>query len=222
MKGITQHRCLLCLDSLQVENSCELLTHWLWKCKFDRLAIQTNMIEERMEIKQQISIQHQSMMKVRKNQIKQIDMNQVDLEELVKEEEEMIEASWEEIIEASWEEIEDSLDLTAQLIGFGSIKKTKKKKKKKFGKKKKTPTTKKKKKVNMEDGDDKQCWKVMAKLNGFLRLICKSNLKMTEPQTPPLEDDDQELEHEQQQQEGSLQAIERETESTQVIDSIER
>ena len=44
---------------------------------------------------------------------------------------------------------------------------------------------------------------------------------MTEPQTPPLEDDDQELEHE-QEQEGRLQAIERETESTQVIDSIER
>jgi len=186
------------------------------------LTNQTNMIEERMEIKQQISIQHQSMMKVRKNQIKQIDMNQIDLEELVKEEEEEEE---EEMIEASWEEIENSLELTAQLIGFGSIKKTKtKKKKKKFGKKTKTPTTTtKKKKVNMEGGDDKQCWKVMAKLNGFLRLICKSNLKMTEPQTPPLEDDDQELEQQQQeQQEGSLQAIERETESTQVIDSIER
>ena len=169
-----------------------------------------------MEIKQQISIQHQSMMKVRKNQIKQIDMNQIDLEELVKEEEEEEE---EEMIEASWEEIENSLELTAQLIGFGSIKKTKTKKKKKFGKKTKTTTTKKKKKVNMEGGDDKQCWKVMAKLNGFLRLICKSNLKMTEPQTPPLEDDDQELE---QQEEGRLQAIERERESTQVIDSIER
>ena len=213
-KGISQHRCLLCLNGLEVENSCELITHWLWKCEFDRLANQASMIETRMEVKQLVSNHRQSMMKVRKDPIKQIDMNQIDLEGMIKEQEQE-----EDMVEASWDEIENSLELTSQLIGFGSIKKAKAKKKMKVTGK--STKTKKKKKVNMEV-NDKDCWKVMAKLNGFLRLICKSNMKMSEPQTPPLEVEDQELGVELEEQEGRLQVIETETESTQEIDSMER